>query len=176
MSSGRDVEPSGGPISNRAVKRNVFPRQEAPAPWAAAAFHPGDVSCASFVESCQATCPEFKSSHFLSVPGDVSLRDNFHTLRAEGCFFFVFFSNIISFMPRETGNLRNILVTYICLLLVVQAVIEVNMQKFHSLPCKMCSLLPGFCSGGEKNSPTEQPSTIFLRIFLRFIARFVFKP
>lgn len=55
----RDGAPSGRDAENaiwwsnfkRAAKRNVFPRQEAPAPWAAAAFHPCDISCASLVKA-----------------------------------------------------------------------------------------------------------------------------
>lgn len=52
VSSGRDVENAiWWSNFNQAVKRNVFPRQEAPAPWAAAAFHPYDISCASLVKA-----------------------------------------------------------------------------------------------------------------------------
>lgn len=52
VSSGRDEENAiWWSNFNQAVKRNVFPRQEAPAPWAAAAFHPRDISCAPLVKA-----------------------------------------------------------------------------------------------------------------------------
>lgn len=99
--------PSGGPISTKLLRemcslgRKLRPRGRREP------FIPRHQLCFSG-ESCLATCPEFKSSHFLSVRRATSLRDNFHTLRVE---FFFFLLPFLSGQRKLFWNLRNILHT-----------------------------------------------------------------